>query len=69
MSRKASAGKTGGKACSGAKKRKAGEMTSGNAVRGAKKRKAGKKGGIAGAISDKKSAGKRSGKKRSAKYF
>jgi len=65
---KRKAGKKGGMACSGAFKREAGELSGGNTTRGPKKRKAGTRGGLEGSSVDKRSAGKRSGKRCCAKY-
>ena len=68
LAKKTSAGKKGGTAGSGASKRKAGKLSGGNTTRGASKRKAGKRCGSEGSIADRRSAGRRSGKRRCAKY-
>ena len=66
---KRKAGKlSGGNTTRGASKRKAGKVSGGNTTRGIRKREAGKRGGLAGSIADRRSAGRRSGKRRCAKY-
>ena len=66
---KRKAGKlSGGNTTRGLKKRIAGELSGGNTTRGIRKREAGKRGALEGSIADKRSAGRRSGKRRCAKY-